>query len=92
MTNIVTNLFGDLALDTTIKSLLQKFGRFSFTTDSSLRVNGAVTANISSGSLNSVGTVSQVNIAIGDIGKPATAQVMSAQMFYGTVGANFVRS
>lgn len=90
MTNIVTNLFGDLALDTSIKSLLQKFGRFSFTTDSSLRVNGTVTASLASNQ--TLGTVSQANISIGDMGRPATAQLQSAQLFYGTVGANFVRS
>lgn len=87
---MVKNLFGDLALDTSIKFLKNIISRFTFDASGQLRVGGSV--GISSGTINTVGTVSQANISIGDIGRQATAQVMSAQMFYGTVGANFVRS
>ena len=87
---MVKNLFGDLALDTSIKFLKNIISRFTFDTTGQLRVGGSV--GISSGTINTVGTVSQANISLGDTGRPATAQVMSAQMFYGTVGANFVRS
>ena len=87
---MVKNLFGDLALDTTVKFLKGILSRFTFDTSGQLRVGGSV--GISSGTINTVGTVSQANISIGDTGRQATAQVMSAQMFYGTVGANFVRS
>lgn len=87
---MVKNLFGDLALDTSIKFLKNIISRFTFDASGQLRVGGSV--GISSGTINTVGTVSQANISIGDTGRQATAQVMSAQMFYGTVGANFVRS
>jgi len=86
---MLTNLFGDLANDISIKNLLNKFGRFSFDSSSQLRVGGSVA--ISSGTVTTVTTITQANISIGDIGKPATAQLQSAQGFYGSVGANFAR-
>lgn len=86
---MLTNLFGDLANDLSIKNLLNKFGRFSFDSSSQLRVGGSVA--ISSGTVTTVATITQANISIGDIGKPATAQLQSAQGFYGSVGANFAR-
>lgn len=89
---MVKNLFGDLALDTSMKFLKNIISRFTFDASGQLRVGGAVSATISSGTVTTVGTVNQANISIGDTGRPATAIVMSAQMFYGTVGANFVRS
>lgn len=93
----ITNLFGELANDLSIKNLMQKFGRFSFDSSSQLRT-------VTSGSLTTVATVTTVTtvttvatvatafMSIGDIGKAATAQLQSAQGFYGSVGANFVRS
>ena len=83
------NLFGELANDLSIKSLMQKFGRFSFDPSSQLRVTGNVGV---SGSLTSVTTVTTANVSIGDMGKASTAQLQSAQGFYGSVGANFIRS
>lgn len=80
---MVKNLFGDLALDASMKFLKNIISRFTFDNTGQLRVGGTITT---------VGTVSQANISIGDTGRPATAIVMSAQMFYGTVGANFIRS
>ena len=79
----ITNLFGELANDLSIKNLIQKFGRFSFDGSSQLRIiagGGTVT------------TVTTANMSIGDTGKAATAILQSAQGFYGSVGANFVRS
>ena len=87
----ITNLFGELANDFSIKNLMQKFGRFSFDSSSQLRT-------VTSGTLSTVATVTTVatvvtaNMSIGDTGKAATAILQSAQGFYGSVGANFVRS
>ena len=87
----ITNLFGELANDLSIKNLMQKFGRFSFDSSSQLRT-------VTSGTLSTVSTVTTVatvataNMSIGDTGKAATAILQSAQGFYGSVGANFVRS
>ena len=84
----ITNLFGELANDFSIKNLMQKFGRFSFDSSSQLRT-------VTSGTLSTVSTVTIVgtaNMSIGDTGKAATAILQSAQGFYGSVGANFVRS
>ena len=86
---MLTNLFGDLANDISIKNLLNKFGRFSFDSSSQLRVGGSVA--ISSGTVTTVTTITQANISIGDIGKTGTAMLQSAQGFYGSVGANFAR-
>lgn len=89
---MLTNLFGDLANDISIKNLLNKFGRFSFDPTSQLRVVlGGGSTSISSGTINTVTSVTQANMSIGDIGKPATAMLQSAQGFYGSVGANFTR-
>ena len=93
MSNIVTNLFGELANDLSIKNLIQKFGRFSFDPTSQLRVVlGGGSTTISSGTVTTVTTVTTANMSIGDIGKPATVMLQSAQGFYGSVGANFIRS
>ena len=89
---MVKNLFGDLALDTSMKFLKNIISRFTFDSQGQLRATVAGTVGISSGTINTVVTVSQANVSIGDTGRQATAQIMSAQMFYGTVGANFVRS
>ena len=83
------NLFGELANDLSIKNLMQKFGRFSFDSSSQLRVGGNVGV---SGSLSAVTTVTTANMSIGDMGKASAAQLQSAQGFYGSVGANFIRS
>lgn len=80
------NLFGELANDLSIKSLIPRLSKLSFDTSSQLRVGGSVGV---SGSLT---TVTTANMSIGDIGKPATAILQSAQGFYGSVGANFIRS
>ena len=84
----IVNLFGELANDLSIKNLIQKFGRFSFDSSSQLRT-------VTSGTLSTVSTVGVVgtaNMSIGDMGKASAAQLQSAQGFYGSVGANFVRS
>ena len=89
MANIVTNLFGELANDLSIKSLIQRLSKFSFDSSSQLRVGGSVGV---SGSLTTVSTVTTANMSIGDMGKASAAQLQSAQGFYGSVGANFIRS
>ena len=81
----IVNLFGELANDLSIKNLMQKFGRFSFDSSSQLRT-------VTSGTLTTVTTVTTANMSIGDMGKASAAQLQSAQGFYGSVGANFVRS
>ena len=90
------NLFGELANDLSIKSLIQRLSKFSFDPSGQLRVGGSVGVSGGSvgvsGSLTTVTTVTTANMSIGDIGKPASAQLQSAQGFYGSVGANFIRS
>ena len=83
------NLFGELANDLSIKSLIQRLSKFSFDSSSQLRVGGSVGV---SGSLTTVSTVTTANMSIGDMGKPASVMLQSAQGFYGSVGANFIRS
>ena len=86
---MLENLFGELANDLSIKSLIQRLSKFSFDTSSQLRtvISGSVT--ISSGTIT---TVTTANMSIGDMGKASAAQLQSAQCFYGTVGSNFIRS
>ena len=83
---MLENLFGELANDLSIKSLIQRLSKFSFDASSQLRVAGNVGV---SGSLT---TVTTANMSIGDMGKASAAQLQSAQGFYGSVGANFIRS
>ena len=94
---MVKNLFGELANDLSIKNLMQKFGRFSFDSSSQLRTvtSGTLTTVATVATVTTVTTVATVataNMSIGDTGKAATAILQSAQGFYGSVGANFVRS
>ena len=85
------NMFGELANDLSIKNLMQKFGRFSFDSSSQLRVGGSVGVS-SLPTLATVTTVTTANMSIGDMGKPASVMLQSAQGFYGSVGANFTRN
>ena len=86
---MLQNLFGDIALDATIKSLIQKFGRFSFSNSSALRVDCS-SSNV--GTVSIVTTVNTGNIGIGDNGKNATSIMISSQSFNNSVGKNFIRS
>ena len=70
----------EIQLNWLSRALFKVFGRLSFDTSSQLRV-------ITSSSSNS-----NVNMSIGDMGKASSAQLQSAQGFYGSVGANFIRS
>lgn len=81
---MLENLFGELANDLSIKNLIQRLSKFSFDNTSQLRT-------VTSGSV-SVSTVTTANMSIGDMGKASAAQLQSAQGFYGSVGANFIRS
>ena len=71
----------EIQLNWLSRALFKVFGRFSFDGTSQLRT-------VVSGSV----SVSSANISIGDIGKQASVQLQSAQGFYGSVGANFIRS
>ena len=82
------NLFGELANDLSIKSLIQRLSKFSFDASSQLRTVTSGSVSVS-GSLTNVTTA---NMSIGDMGKASAAQLQSAQGFYGSVGANFIRS
>lgn len=87
------NLFGELANDLSIKSLIQRLSKFSFDTSSQLRVGVSGSVGVSSlPTLATVTTVTTANMSIGDMGKASAAQLQSAQGFYGSVGANFIRS
>ena len=88
---MLENLFGELANDLSIKNLMQKFGRFSFDASSQLRTVTSGSVSVS-GSLTTVSTVTTANMSIGDMGKAASVMLQSAQGFYGSVGANFLRS
>ena len=91
---MLENLFGELANDLSIKSLIQRLSKFSFDNTSQLRTVTSVSVSVS-GSLTTVSTVTTVttaNMSIGDMGKASSAQLQSAQGFYGSVGANFIRS
>ena len=86
---MLENLFGELANDLSIKTLIQRLSKFSFDASSQLRTVTSGSVSISSGT---VTTVTTANMSIGDMGKASSAQLQSAQGFYGSVGANFIRS
>ena len=88
---MLENLFGELANDLSIKNLIQRLSKFSFDTSSQLRTVTSGSVSVS-GSLTTVTTVTTANMSIGDMGKTGTAILQSAQGFYGSVGANFIRS
>ena len=88
---MLENLFGELANDLSIKNLIQRLSKFSFDNTSQLRVVGSVGVS-SLPTLATVTTVTTANMSIGDMGKASAAQLQSAQGFYGSVGANFIRS
>ena len=92
---MLQNLFGEVALDSTIKSLIQKLGRFSFDNLSRLRVSFDGTSQpvtVSSGTITTVTTMTTGNMSIGDTGKNASSMLMSQSNFTAGVGKNFVRS
>jgi len=84
---MVKNLFGDLGLDSTIKALKNVISRFTFDTTGQLRVGGNV--GVSSGTVTTVGTVSQSNGCIGDSGRTSAIMQNSAIMFSSTNRRNF---
>ena len=88
---MLENLFGELANDLSIKNLIQRLSKFSFDTSSQLRTVTSGSVSVS-GSLSTLTTCTTANMSIGDMGKPASVMLQSAQGFYGSVGANFIRS
>lgn len=86
---MVTNLFGDLSLDSTIKALKNVISRFTFDTAGQLRTTVAGTVAVSSGTVTTVSTVTQANISFGDSGKLSTTIQNSSIMFNSSVRRNF---
>lgn len=86
---MVTNLFGDLSLDSTIKALKNVISRFTFDTSGQLRTTVAGTVAVSSGTVTTVSTVTQSNISFGDSGKLSTTMQNSSMMFNSSVRRNF---
>ena len=86
---MVTNLFGELGLDSTIKALKNVISRFTFDTSGQLRTTVAGTVAVSSGTITTVSTVTTANISIGDTGKPSTIMQNSSMMFNSSVRRNF---
>ena len=84
----ITNLFGDLGLDSTIKALKNVISRFTFDTTGQLRVGGTVGVS-SLPTLATVTTVTTSNGSIGDSGKPSTIMQNSSMMFNSSVRRNF---
>ena len=88
----ITNLFGDLGLDSTIKALKNVISRFTFDTSGQLRVCGNV--GVSSlptlGTVTTVGTVSQSNGCIGDSGRTSAIMQNSSIMFNCSTRRNFI--
>ena len=97
---MLQNLFGNIALDATIKSLKNVISKITFSQTGGLRTEptgGTITTintvgHIGGGSLNTVGSVNDSKTTLGDTTKNSTVQQMSAISFYGTVGRNFDRT
>ena len=85
----ITNLFGDLALDSTIKALKNVISRFTFDTSGQLRTVTSGSVSVSSGTVTTVTTVTTSNGSIGDSGKPSTIMQNSSMMFNSSVRRNF---
>ena len=77
-----------------LRLLFKIFGRFSFGATSALRteVSNTPAVTVSSGTVTTVTAMTTGNVGFGDAGKSSTIIQTSAMMFYGTVGANFIRS
>lgn len=86
---MVQNLFGDLGLDSTIKALKNVISRFTFDTAGQLRTAVSGSVSVSSGTITTVGTVSQSNGCIGDSGRTSAIMQNSAIMFNSSVRRNF---
>lgn len=83
-----------VALSVFFKRMVQVFTRFKFSSASDLYVNVTAIPSVTlgSGTVTTVGTMTTGNVGIGDIGKPATAQLMSQMNFQSGISRNFVRS
>lgn len=92
----VKNLFGDLALDLSIKNLIGKLGRFSFDNTSQLRViptGGSISTITTVTTVTTTADVTRVNNSgLGANGINATSQFMTYNSYANSVGSNFVRS
>lgn len=88
---MLKNLFWDVALDQTLRTLIRKIMWFSFDTSSALRVSWTVWISWNVSTVVTVNTCLQSQIAIWDNWKPATSILMSYQAFNSWIGKNFTR-
>lgn len=92
---MLKNIFGDIALDETIKRLLNVLSRLSFNNTSEMRVvtsSSTSTVTVASVSSGTIDTITTSNVALGGTTKNSTIQANSAAGFYSTVGRNFNRT
>lgn len=98
---MLQNMFGDIALDQTVKALKNVLSKIGFTQNGGMRVEpiGGTIATVTTvstvSSVTTVSSVSEVAVSkctIGDTTKYSTVQQHSASAFYGTVGRNFDRT
>lgn len=85
----VTNLFGALGLDSTLQFLMDRFRGLKY--DSSSRLLVYADATVSLNTNQTLATVTQANISIGDSGKNSTIIQQSEMAFQMAVGQNFTK-
>lgn len=86
---MLKNIFWDIALDTSIKALLNKLTRFTWTNAWEVRTSTTWTVSISSWTITTVTTVTTWNIWYWDMWKSATAILVSQQNFQAWIRKNF---
>ena len=74
---MVSNLFGSLGLDSTLKRMLNVVARFSFDNIGRLRVYADAAVSINSNQ--TIANVTNANVSVGDMGKNNTAIAQSIQ-------------
>ena len=79
-----TSLFSGLGLESTLKKIYNVLGRLTYDNSGRLRVYADATVNINSNQ--TLATVTQANISIGDQGKPNTVIAQSVIMIAPTRG------
>ena len=83
---MLKNIFWDIALDTSIKALINKLTRFTWTNAWELRVSATGWVSVSSGTIT---TLSTWNIWYWDNGKNATSIIVSQEQFQVWIRKNF---
>ena len=74
---MVSNLFGSLGLDSTLKRMLNVVARFSFDNIGRLRVYADAAVSINSNQ--TIANVTNANVSVGDMGKNNTVIAQSIQ-------------